>query len=450
MLSFIVRPKGALYRCVVIAASVSAFLWGSQTHALDAPSTGTGSVLNLEQAIRWTLEQNPELQVFEFRDLALDGEVQTANLRPPLEVGVELDNFAGSGVSSEAGLDNFAGSGVSSEAELTVSLSSVIELGGKRQERVATVGASRDYLDTQRQVEALNLVGEVTRRYVEVLAAQERLTLAHDAVALAQDTVIAVQRRVKAGATPEAEGLRASTALMRARLALQSEQQQLPYYKRALAALWGDTQATFTLDSHALYRFGPQVDFVELYDRARSNPAIEQFASEERLREAELRLAQTQSRADIGWSVGVRRSREIDETTLVAGFNLPLFSGRRNTGAITSAMAKRDEVAYRREAALLKLQTQLYGAVTNREQAAIAARTLGQDVVPTMKQALQQVELAYRRGGYSYLEWAATREDLITARRAQIEAAAAVLRYGAEIEQLTAEPLLPAQYDYSK
>lgn len=436
MFSFMVRPKGALYRCVAIIASVSASLWMPLTHALDATPMGTGSVLNLEQAVRWTLEQNPELQVFEFRGLALDGEAQTANLRPPLEVGAELENFAGSGGASEA--------------ELTVSLSSVIELGGKRQERVAAVGASRDYLDMQRQVEALNLIGEVTRRYVEVLAAQERLTLALDAVTLAQDTLSAVQRRVKAAATPEAEGLRATAALMRARLAKQSAEQQLQYYKNALAALWGDTQATFTLDSHVLYRFGAQVDFADLYNRAKNNPAIEQFASEERLREAELRLAETQSRADIGWSVGVRRSREIDETTLVAGFNLPLFSGRRNTGAITAAMAKRDEVAYRREAALLKLHTQLYGAVTNRQQAVIAARTLGQDVVPTMNQALQQVERAYRRGRYSYLEWAAAREDLIAARRAQIEAAAAVLRYGAEIEQLTAEPLLPAQYDYSK
>lgn len=99
MFSILACRKGALYRCAAIAACVSAFLWIPQTQALEAEA-GTGTTLTLEQAIRLTLEQNPELRVFEFRDLALAGEAQTANLRPPLELGAELENFAGTGGSS--------------------------------------------------------------------------------------------------------------------------------------------------------------------------------------------------------------------------------------------------------------------------------------------------------------------------------------------------------------
>ncbi|MFD1582613.1 TolC family protein, partial [Microbulbifer halophilus] len=102
------------------------------------------------------------------------------------------------------------------------------------------------------------------------------------------------------------------------------------------------------------------------------------------------------------------------------------------------------QVAAEREAALLRLKSRLYRAVSGREQALAAVEMLRNDVVPILSEALAEVERAYRRGRYSYLEWVAAREELIGARRAKIEAAAAALRYGAEIEQMTAAPLLPA------
>ncbi len=66
-------------------------------------------------------------------------------------------------------------------------------------------------------------------------------------------------------------------------------------------------------------------DFDALFQRAIENPAIEIFASEERLREAELQLAKTQSSTDIGWSVGVRQFQDTDDTALVAGVSIPLL-----------------------------------------------------------------------------------------------------------------------------
>ncbi|MGL6159119.1 TolC family protein [Microbulbifer sp.] len=392
--------------------------------------------LTLAEAIDRTLVQNPELAVFRFRDSALAGKAETAALRPPLALGTELENFGG-----EGGAD---------DAELTVSLSSVIELGGQRGARVDVVSARRDLLLAEQQAVALDLLGEVIRRYVDVLAARERLALARDSVTLAGDTLRAVERRVRAAASPRSEMLRARAALARARLAVESEERLLEYHKLALASLWGGENAAFRLDSAELYRFPPSAGFAELYAHARQNPAIARFASEERLRQTQLRLAEAESNLDIGWSLGVRRSREIDETTLVAGFELPLFPARRSAGAVATAMAEREQVAVEREAALLRLKSRLFRAVSGRERALAAVETLRSEVVPTLREALVEVGRAYRRGRYSYLEWASAREELIGARRAKIEAAGAALRYGAEIEQMTAAPLLPAAAEPGK
>lgn len=90
-----------------------------------------------------------------------------------------------------------------------------------------------------------------------------------------------------------------------------------------------------------LFQFGEDVAFDLLYAKVEKNPAIEVFAAESRLKEAEIRLAQTQSSADISWSVGVRRLQETDDTALVAGFSMPLFSGKRNVGAVSTALAEK-------------------------------------------------------------------------------------------------------------
>ncbi|MBB3061315.1 TolC family protein [Microbulbifer rhizosphaerae] len=433
MLSCFARAIRALLQRAVLFALAPLIMWMPQVRAQQPEPAAQ---LTLTEAIDRTLAQNPELAVFRFRDAALAGKVQTAALRPPLELGAELENFGGEGGSDEA--------------ELTVSLSSVIELGGKRAARMGAVSARRDLLLAEAQAVALDLLGEVIRRYVEVLAAQARLALARDSVALAGDTLGAVQRRVKAAASPRAEALRARAALAQARLAVQSEERQVEYHKLALASLWGGETSAFRLESAELYRFPPSAGFAELYSLAQQNPAIARFASEERLRAAELRLAETQSSLDIGWSAGIRRSREIDETTLVAGFELPLFPARRNSGAIATAIAERERVAVEREAALLRLKSGLFRAVNGREQALASVQVLRDSVVPTLREALVEVERAYRRGRYSYLEWASAREELIGARRAQIEAAAAALRFGAEIEQMTAAPLVPAGAEPSK
>ena len=384
--------------------------------------------LTLQQAVSRTLDRHPALAVFEYRHQSLDGRGQTANLRPALNLDAELENFAGTD-----GADN---------TEFTLGLSSVIELGGKRDARGEVIVSERLLLNVDREVQALDLLGEVTRRYVQVLSVTEQQALAGDAVQLAESALASVTARVSAGAAPGAEKLRASAALSRAQLHRQLLQKQLQAERMALAAMWGDTRADFSVAGGQLYRL-PDVDnFSEYFARAQQNPALMRYASEARLQDAQVRLAASAARADVNWGLGVRQSNETDSTSLVAGVSVPLFSGRRAQGEIASARAARQGTVLREDAARLNLHTQLYRAYAERVQAVQSVRRLREQIIPALTRAMGETETLYRAGRYTYQDWVAAREELLDARRAVIESATRALLAGAEMEQLTAAPLL--------
>ena len=124
---------------------------------------------------------------------------------------------------------------------------------------------------------------------------------------------------------------------------------------------------------------------------------------------------------------------------------MPLFAEKRAESAVKSALAARNEITYHQQDFLLRIHSQLYQAYTAREQAINAAKTLQQSIIPQLTDALTQTKTAYQRGLYSYLDFLTARQELLNAKRALIETSADALLLTAEIEQLTAEPLLIGQ-----
>ena len=392
-------------------------------HAGDKP-------LTLSEALSRAMAQNPGLQVFDFRLQGLEGRRLTASQNPALEADLEVENFLGS--------DNLRGV---DGAEYTLSLSSIFELGGKRQARVSVVDSRYGRVEAERRAETLDVLGQVTQRFVATLALQEKLQLAAEAVALAEATHEIVTRRADRGAAPQAEVLRARAALTRSRIEQSRLGAAYESRKMALASLWGDTSPDFQMLEGDLFQFGSSDNFDALYQRVSDSPAIQIYASEQRIREAEIQLARSQSESDIRWQVGVRRFEETDDTALTAGFSVPLFSGRRNRGEVQAALAARDEVRFRREDTLLRLHSRLFDAYHLRQQSIEAVEQIRSQMLPDLTEALTQTREAYENGRYSYVEWTAAQRELLSAREALVDAATTALLNQALIEQLTAQPL---------
>ncbi|MCB1679794.1 MAG: TolC family protein [Halioglobus sp.] len=386
--------------------------------------------LSLAEASRRSIERNPQLEVFKWRFSELEAKRSSAALRPQTSLSLEAENVAGSGDLS--GVDS---------AELTIALSSIIELGGKATARIAVVDARMALAEARRQAQALDLLSEVTRQFITAQALQAKLAVAIDAHALAATTHELVSLRVARAGAPAAEKLRAKASLVRAELRRSAIEAELAAGKLALATLWGADDTDFDRLGGSLFRFTEPGSFAQLYARVVSSPALRIFGAERRVRQAELDLARARSRQDIGWSVGIRRFEESGDAALTFGISAPLFAQSRNAGELQAAAAARSMVDYREQAGLLDLRAQLYNAWLSYRQGSAAAVKLRDEVLPALTRALDETQQAYERGRYSYRDWIAAQRDLLDARLAAIDAASSALLHQALIEQLTGTAL---------
>jgi cobalt-zinc-cadmium efflux system outer membrane protein len=420
-------------RKIIIRAACVALL---STGVMPAQLMAENMPQNLELpvAIQRTLKHNPQLLSFGPRFKGLEARAIAAKQAPPLALGLSVENFAGSGQLKK--LD---------AAELTLSLSSVIELGGKRNLRSALVSAEAEKLAVLRELETLNLLGDLTQTFINTRGLEGRLQLAEDAIALAESTLKIVKRRADAGASPEAEVWRAKAGLSQASLVRADLAGQLENQKLALAAFWGARSIDFKNISGELYEFAQADSFEALYQRASAKPLIQIYASEQRIRELDLRAAQAAGKSDIQWQLGLRRFEEIDDSALVAGFSVPLFAGSRNQGALGESMAALDEVQYQKRSALLSLHTRLRNAYRQREISIQAVQKIRSDLLPALERALTETRKAYEHGLYTYVDWSAAQRELQAGKHLLIDAALSAHLSQAKIEQLSGESLVQVQ-----
>lgn len=411
-------PVFYILLCLVALASN-----GSAVHAAESP-------LTLSDALSRAMTHNPQLQVFDLRAEGLQGRRIAADQNPAVEAGLEIENLLGSG--ERRNLDS---------AEYTLSLSSTLELGDRRQARVSAIDSRFGLLEAERRSKTLDLLGRVTQRFITTLALQHKLQLAADTVSLSRSVLETVNELADRAATPQADVLRARAALSQSQIEHARLSTQLEIHKMALTSLWGDTTIDFTQLQGSLFAFGDSDSFEALYQRISEHPAIQAYASEQRLRNAELQLARSQSAGDINWQVGVRRFEDSNEAAFTAGVSVPLFPAQRNRGAIQTALAARDEIEFRREDTSLRLHSRLFEAYQLRQQSVAAVDQIRSQLLPTLDDALVQTREAYETGRYSYVELMVAQQELLASQQALIDAATTALLNQALIEQLTAQPL---------
>jgi len=398
--------------------------------ALAAPANPSAESLTFSDAIARALDRNPKLRVFAYRQRALGGSRETAALRPAPELQLELQDLGGTG--SARGFDR---------AEATLALSQVVELGGKRDARVGVVDAQQRAVAIRKQAQELDVLAAVARRFFTVVAANERFSIAERAAELARRALASVNRRVDAARAPRAEAARAQAELTRARLHRSNAKRDVEVARLQLAALWNMTEPDFDEVNADFYAVGNAGDFGILAERIEANPDFLQFAAQSRLRQAELRLAQSQAHSDVRLTAGVRRLEDTGDTALIFGASVPLFSESRAQGGITEAQARAEAVGAERRAMLLDTRARLFSLYQARAQAIENVNALQDTIIPRQEQALTEIRRGYGRGRYSYLERVTARRELINAKRALIDAAERAHSLRADIESLTAEPL---------
>jgi outer membrane protein, heavy metal efflux system len=399
--------------------------------AAPPASPGAQAPLTLDAAIDRIARVHPDLRLPTLQREVLLAQAELAAQRAPLTLAADLENALGSG--DTRGFDS---------AELTVSLSGLIERGGKLDARRALALANLDALAPQREIVRLDLMAEAARRYLAVAAARERAAIARSDIAQRQRAVQAARQRLQAGASPASVLLTAQAALAQAELDRDRAQLDADAARRSLALLWGGGDCDVAEVAGDPLRLPPLQDLAGLLRLLDATPELAQIAGEARIRAAQLQLARSAARADLGWQLGVRQLRERDDTALVAALSVTLGGAARAAPQIRAAEGELAMSALQRQSRQQQLQATLADAHARYSGARLEVQRMGRDVLPQLLRAEAAAEAAWRAGAISYLEWAQLQAMRIEARQRQLDAALAAQSALIELQRLTGQPLL--------
>lgn len=391
--------------------------------AAQSPET-----LTLDDAFARVAQAHPDLRLLDGQRNLLSAEFERVSLRPALVAGIAVENVLGTGDASGF-----------KQAEISLTLAGVLERGGKLEARRALAQTRIDALAVQRQTKRLDLLAEVARRYLAISAAQEQRRIADLDVAQRQRTVAGARQRLAAGASPESVVLTAQAALARAEMERDRASQRSAAARQHLAALWGERNPAFDVVGGNPLALPDIAESAELDALLSSTPELARFADEQRIAEARVQLARSQTTPDLDWQVGMRRLQAGDDFALIGSVSMPLASGRRAQPELRMAEAELAMVGVEREVQGLSLYSTLTQAHGSYRVAQFEVDRLQTDVLPKLAKAESAAERAYRGGAISYPEWAQLQSERTTARKQQLEAALEAQRALIEIQRLTGQ-----------
>jgi cobalt-zinc-cadmium efflux system outer membrane protein len=414
------------------------FMRGAMTALLAAlaipiATAGAQESLRLEDALWRVIDGNAKLAGQPFALAGAEARRDRAALRPAYEVGFEAENVLGTG-----SLRTFG------DLEATLSLSTVIELGGKRAGRIDAAERERDLVAIENAGERIDILAEAARRFILLVAEQEGLTLASEARDLAERTVAAVKARIAGGrASPVDEG-NAALALVRADIALDERRAAVAGAWASLAASWGGAPEPAGTAIGTLMELPVAEPFAALAQAVDSNPGILRFAGARRVDEARLRLAETERLPDLSAGLGLRRLQATKDQALVLGVSVPLGAAERSRPAEREAASRIEQSRRDETAARAEITATLYTLYRSLENARETFGRLRTQALPAAESIELRTDEGYRAGRFSLLELTVARAALLDVRERAVAAAATYHQLFLEIERLTGRPLDPS------
>lgn len=401
----------------------------------DFPIQTSTDSIALGEALRHALMHNPGLQALAWETLARESAARQAARWPNPDLGVLVEDVGASGAAGTPG----AAAGI--QPQTTVQLSQLIELGRKRGLRRTLAATDRDLAEWDLEVARLDVLTRVRHAFIDVLTAQEVVTLTSRTVQLVDSVHRRVRDRVTAGAVSPIEETRAGVALATAQLEAHRATRTLEANRRGLAALWGATEATFAGATGVLEVADALPAFEALAARLGENPAVARSAAEVLRQRATLSAEGARRVPDLTVTGGVRRFPDLGGSALVIGGSLALPLFDRNGDAIAAArsrveraLAEQRDVEARASARLASAYSALSAA---REEASMLRAT----VLPGAERAFAAVSEGYRLGRFGYLEVLDAQRTLIATNSQYLRALAEYHKAVADVEQIVGAPL---------
>jgi cobalt-zinc-cadmium efflux system outer membrane protein len=396
---------------------------------LTASAVDKSGSITLAEALARTLRGSPELNAYNWEIRMAEARILQAGLRPNPELSIDIENPTGSGDYRNGDF-----------MEDTLTLSQLIELGGKRPARVDEAKAGRAVVEWEYQIKRVEALKATTLAFIDVLAAQRRLELASEIVKVAQQAVNLTEQRVGVGKVSTVELIRANVAVSSARIEVEQAQRDIAAARGNLAAQWGVKEADFVAVSGDLDQHKDAPSLSSLRERLLGNPDLARWTAEREKRAAVLAKEQTLARPDVTLRAGPRMEGRAEDVTFVVGFSVPLPLHNRNQGNIAEARANLARLDEEKRGAEARAFAALNAAWQKLSGALKEIAILEESVLPGAQDAEKQLTEGYAAGRFTQFEVLDARRTLNAARGQQVRALADYQKARAELDALTARP----------
>lgn len=392
-------------------------------------SWAQASQIDLQDALQKTLKQSPALQTLPYQLRLTEAERLQAGFRPNPEMGVSLENVAGTG--SSQGLDN---------AELTLSLSQLIEMGDKRAKRLEKNQWQSELVRQQFEISRLDTLASTTRSYIRLVELQQLEAQLHKRIVREQRLLDIAKQRASASSLSDADVTRIELSLTRSQLELVARQNAIINARHQLAAHW-DQEPDFTQVKGDLNHLPLLPTLAQLQDSLMRSADLAFFVTQSRLYESELQLAQADQQADIRVNAGVRRIESLNDNALVLGISMPWQLSDPSEARRQAAQTQIELTSVQqqqKQTALRLLTQQIYLEL---EQLRQYSQVLQSQLIPQTQRLQRQSELGYQQGQVDLFNLLSAEQEL---RQAETDLITAQTRFHLqllELERLTGQGL---------
>lgn len=372
--------------------------------------------LTMRDALTRALVANPRLTAAE-RDVGIATGLRVqAGAVPNPNLSFELDNALGSGPYK----------GVQS-AETTLQLSQLVELGGKREARLAAGEAGIGTAVWQRRATRLEVMSETAVAFITVVSAQRRIEIFDEQISSLDQLIPLLQKRVQEGASSPAETLRAQVAADLFRVDRERAKTQLATARRDLAVLFGDSVPRFGAAAGRLSGIGRPPPFRSVVEAIEANPQLMRWTAVTAQRNADLILARLKRIPDVQISAGWRHYQETvefsagrpvqfnNDNAVRLGVSVPLPVFDQNAGNIIAAedaLAKTGAERAINKLVLISVAGRAYDTLNG---SLAELKLLRTSVIPNARSASETIQSGYRQGRFTLLELLDVRGSVLQA-----------------------------------
>ncbi len=356
---------------------------------------------------------------------AADAAILQAGVRPRDVLGLDVEDFAGTGAYSPV-----------ERGQTTAWYERTFERTAKRTARTDAARTEAGVVARRNLLRLLDRLAEVQAALAEAQAAEAAVPVAELQLEAALSTQRAVNRRVARALDPLFAAERSRTAVAEARSEVERARDAADAARAALASWWGGG-SKFTVD---------MASFEQVSQRS---PSADELADLQLLRasrdaaQSRVRLAESGNTADPIARLGVRHFTQTGDVALVVGGSIPLGTARSNRGNVERARA--EQMAVEAEAAVAQAgqQREIDRLAADRRLLAGEIARIDREVLPSAERAVLLARQGFARGGtaFTFLEISQAQQTVHAARSRRVELLRRFHLAGSRLDRLTGRHL---------